>query len=591
MANETSISVSKKSVADLLSSASKNCFLIPEYQRPYAWGEDQINTLFDDLIEYVRADSESEYFLGCIVTYRNGKEQEVIDGQQRLTTLFLLLRALYKKLGSMSDSKPRTYLMARIAPTLWHTNQITGEADHGSTLIESKAIDDNANATLKMILETGETDPKAKDQYSLNYRLLEKRINEYSAEEALNFHLFIAKLLDNVIVLPIKADSQDTALMIFNTLNDRGLNLSDADIFKAKMYKFAGDERSEFVQKWQDLAAQAEHAGQSMQALFYQYMFVLRAKENDRKTTTPGLRKWFAEKEFQRLHSGQVLDDLMQILNVWKVAVNHESIDNEPWSDDENIRQMLDILMDYPNEFWKYPTVIYYLQYHTENDFATQFLMFLRHLTAELVSTFAINSTVNSVKQQVLNLDAEILKSKEPRFDFKDVNIEELSLKLRKPHYRLVRMLLKIIAYHDPEQHDLLPERWEIEHIFPQKWDNMKFPVLSNDEVRAKIDHLGNKIPFEKRLNIRASNGYFSQKRKEYAKSSIAVTLRFGAKHADWDLDNIDTRDVRVTDLILNEFEKWGLNQNGDQSDKPNEPLPTAEQAKQIRNLKELGLI
>lgn len=140
--------------------------------------------------------------------------------------------------------------MNRIAPTLWRTDQITGETDRSSTLIESRAIDDDANATLKMILETGETDPNAKDPYSLNYRLLEKRINDYAAEESLNFHLLIARLLDNVIVLPIKADSQDTALMIFNTLNDRGLSLSDADIFKAKMYKYAGDGREEFVQAW-----------------------------------------------------------------------------------------------------------------------------------------------------------------------------------------------------------------------------------------------------------------------------------------------------------------------------------------------------
>lgn len=591
MADETSIDVSKKSIADLLSSGSKSRFLIPEYQRPYAWGADQINTLFDDLAEYVKANLDSEYFLGCVVTYRNGKEQEVIDGQQRLTTLFLLLRALYKKLEGMSDSKARTNLMSRIAPTVWRTDQITGDADRSSTLIESRAIDDDANTTLKLILETGETDPNAKDPYSLNYRLLEKRINDYAAEESLSFHLLIAKLLDNVIVLPIKADSQDTALMIFNTLNDRGLSLSDADIFKAKMYKYAGDRHEEFVQTWQDLSARAEHAGQSMQALFYQYMYVLRAEENDRKTTTSGLRKWFAEREFQRLRSDRVLEDLDRILNVWKVVINHESIEGEPWSDNEDIRQTLDILMDYPNEFWKYPTVIYYLKHHGENDFSEKFLPVLRHLTAALVSRFTISPAANSVRQQVLNLDAEILKSAEPRFDFKDVDTEELASKLHKPHYRLVRMLLKVIAYHDTEQHGLLPEHWEIEHIFPQKWDDMKFPSLSNDEVKAKLEHLGNKVPFEKNLNIRASNGYFSKKSELYKESSIEVTRRLGVEHSDWNLDDIDTRDEQVTKLILDEFKAWGLNRNGDQTNEPDKPQPTAEQAEQIRHFKELGLI
>ena len=357
------------------------------------------------------------------------------------------------------------------------------------------------------------------------------------------------------------------------------------------MYKYAGDSREEFVQACQDLSVQAEHAGQSMQALFYQYMFVLRAEENDRKTTTPGLRKWFAEKEFQRLRSGRVLEDLDRILNVWRVAINHESIEGEPWSDNEAIRQTLDILTDYPNEFWKYPTVIYYLRHRGEDDLAVRFLTFLRHLATALVSRFAISPPVNSIKQQVLNLDAEILKSKEPRFDFKDVGIEELASKLREPHYRLVRMLLNVIAYHDPEQHGLLPERWEIEHIFPQKWDDMKFPSLSNDEVKAKLEHLGNKVPFEKNLNIRASNGYFSKKSKLYKQSGIAVTRRLGVEHSDWNLDDIDTRDVRVTDLILDEFEAWGLNRNGDQNNKPNKPQPTVEQAEQIRQFREFGLI
>ena len=119
----------------------------------------------------------------------------------------------------------------------------------------------------------------------------------------------------------------------------------------------------------------------------------------------------------------------------------------------------------------------------------------------------------------------------------------------------------------------------------------MKFPSLSNDEVKAKLEHLGNKVPFEKNLNIRASNSYFSRKSKLYKQSGIAVTRRLGAEHSDWNLEDIDTRDVRVTDLILSEFEAWGLNRNGDQSKISVKPRPTAEQAEQIRQLKELGLI
>ena len=85
----TTIEVNKSSVRELLLTGTKEKILIPEYQRSYAWTEDQVITLFDDLVEYTNNQNESSYFLGCIVSFTNeNKEQEIIDGQQRITTLF-----------------------------------------------------------------------------------------------------------------------------------------------------------------------------------------------------------------------------------------------------------------------------------------------------------------------------------------------------------------------------------------------------------------------------------------------------------------------------------------------------------------------
>ena len=100
----TSINVDKRSVKQLLETGKNKRFIIPEYQRPYAWSDEQIQVLFDDLTEYTLNTTEDEnntYFLGTIVSYENdNKEQEIIDGQQRITSLFLLLRAIYTKLES-----------------------------------------------------------------------------------------------------------------------------------------------------------------------------------------------------------------------------------------------------------------------------------------------------------------------------------------------------------------------------------------------------------------------------------------------------------------------------------------------------------
>ena len=63
-------------------------------------------------------------------------------------------------------------------------------------------------------------------------------------------------------------------------------------------------------------------------------------------------------------------------------------------------------------------------------------------------------------------------------------------------HRNTVRMILKIIAYQSQEE--LLPEKWEIEHILPQKWQSSYFPSNSDGEVKELVEHIGNKIPFEK---------------------------------------------------------------------------------------------
>lgn len=73
-------------------------------------------------------------------------------------------------------------------------------------------------------------------------------------------------------------------------------------------------------------------------------------------------------------------------------------------------------------------------------------------------------------------------------------------------------MLLKTLAYE--QQDTLLPSKWEIEHIFPQKWQTNYFPDVSDATIKEKIEHIGNKLPFEKKLNIVAGNGYFGKKKK-----------------------------------------------------------------------------
>ena len=554
----TTIEVNKSSVRELLLTGTKEKILIPEYQRSYAWTEDQVITLFDDLVEYTNNQNESSYFLGCIVSFTNeNKEQEIIDGQQRITTLFLLLRAIHKKLLKMSDSKERDNFIRQIEPAIWIINELTGEADYSTVLIESKVLESGYNQILENILKTGETRKDYSDRYSINYNLIMKLLDDYASNEPLNFYRFIHNILNKTIVFPIKADTQETALTIFSTLNDRGLPLSDADIFKAKIYNKL-DEKSKktFIDKWKSISLRAEMANESIQKLFYYYMFYLRATENDKTTTTPGLRKYYSSNSFEKLFDDNLMNNLDNILEFWEV-VNCREDKNDSWTRNIKILSVLDMLTSYPNEFWKYPVIVYYLKNKNNNHFEGNFLSFLRKLFVNLFRIYTVFPTINVVKASILNLNSSIIHDDYVKFDFKKITDDELKAGLKILHRNAIRMVLKLLAYNNKNQDELLPNNWEIEHILPVKWQPNYFNS-NEDEVNELIETIGNKIPFEKKLNIVASNGYFSKKQEHYKKSKIAITKEMSnTTIKDWKLEEIKKNNSKIIDEIINTFKLW----------------------------------
>ena len=117
-------------------------------------------------------------------------------------------------------------------------------------------------------------------------------------------------------------------------------------------------------------------------------------------------------------------------------------------------------------------------------------------------------------------------------------------------------MVLKILSYN--KQENLLPEKWEIEHILPRKNANSYFLNVKKDIIKEKIEHIGNKLPFEKKLNIQAGNGYFRKKKEKYSESKIVITnqMRHSNK-SEWKLKDIDKRDNEIFSEICNTLDKW----------------------------------
>ena len=598
------INVNKQTILQLLTSGQDIPFVIPEYQRPYSWSDDEIITLFEDLwefsIERMQPDGAKNYFLGCVVSYEENGERQIIDGQQRITSLFLLLRAVFSMLENDDNQTDEVKnFISKIKPALWKENEMTGKEDRSNILLRSEVVTDSGNEILRKILETGVADAKAKDNYSKNYNKFLELYREKAVTSGMQLYHFILALLNYSILLPITADDQETALTIFNTLNNRGLPLSDADIFKSYIYKKLDDSgKKTFIKKWKKLDADATKVGESIQSLFYYHMFYLRAKDKDDKSTTPGVRKYYQDKKHDRL-SIDVIDDLAESLHLWEVVNGRESIDGETWSQNMEIRKVLDCLSSYTNEFWKYPVSIFYMEHKTKPDFEEIFLKFLRKLYVMLITRYLEIPTINAVKVDILKLNVNIINNSHPDFraGFEDKKPEsDDAIKAEKlrtdnliiaPHRNMVRMLLKLLAYQDPSQTDLLPNYWEIEHIFPQTWDS-KYYDLDEKEADEMLEHLGNKLPLEKKLNISASNNYFDKKKSRYVESKIAICRNLGNGSLDeWNLDNIAKNDLKVCAQIKNIFSQWVADYDPKPEEAPQEPLPEAEAM--IKKLQEMG--
>ena len=142
-------------------------------------------------------------------------------------------------------------------------------------------------------------------------------------------------------------------------------------------------------------------------------------------------------------------------------------------------------------------------------------------------------------------------------------------------------------------QSELLPRDWQIEHILPRKWKASFFADVDATYINDMIEHIGNKTPFERILNIIASNGYFAQKQAEYKKSSVEVTkVLVTSISDDWTLGNIEHRDDIISEEIMLLLDKW----NNDYAfimpvNSPVQPIPSPEELEMIKMLKAKGLI
>ncbi|MFK1787848.1 HNH endonuclease family protein [Bacteroides fragilis] len=224
---------------------------------------------------------------------------------------------------------------------------------------------------------------------------------------------------------------------------------------------------------------------------------------------------------------------------------------------EEEAAKYIQCLLAYPNEYWKYPISVFYHRNKTlsSEDFKKAFTPYLKKLMSFMLVRFIESPMVNAVKQYVFNFCVDTWRNGEidcagyqiPN-DFK-TRINAFSSS------RITKSLLLLNAYLFDDKQTLIIGKSEIEHIFPQSWQDTNYNGWEKSDAETHLNMLGNKIIFEKRLNIQAGNNYFGKKKDRYKESKILEVQSLSKlSQNDWLKDDIERRNIRIIERLYDFF-------------------------------------
>ncbi|WP_215902541.1 DUF262 domain-containing protein [Acinetobacter soli] len=238
-------------------------FRIPEYQRPYVWGKDQIAELLQDLSDAMNRDENAQYFLGSMVLQKKTSEKnntkyveyDVLDGQQRLTTLFLLIsviRDLTENEDCLKTCKEILFQKKNLFTNTPERLRVVFDIRQ-----EVKDFIDvyikEGKSTLKVTPSLIQSYGKDTDLSVINMSKNIIQIREYFQEHQ-NFDQFVKFLLNNVLMIYVGSEELDDAFRLFTVMNNRGVKLRSSDILKASNLALVSDneERVKAAKNWEE---------------------------------------------------------------------------------------------------------------------------------------------------------------------------------------------------------------------------------------------------------------------------------------------------------------------------------------------------
>ena len=546
---------------------SDSLYVIPNYQRPYSWTDEQVEKMWEDLWEAFQNEKENDgggedYFLGSIIVSKSKDSDflEVIDGQQRLTTLTILISALKYNFPELNGELDSTMMPSIVTKKTLHNSIFYEDSDRLVFKAHSVYNGDFRDIVIKNDLFTQIKKPTIKQlkDISPKYKFQNTAFifnQKFESPEILNeVGLFANYIYNKVRIIKIVSTNSKFGIKLFQVLNNRGLDLSATDLLKSYLLAEVKEyDQSEFIALWNDLEKLVSQTDNGINDFFTFYLYYNLAS-NPKKSL---------EEELERIFKGK---DSLAIINDIKAFVKAY---NEQIFESEN-KEMY-ALRYLPWEFyWKSILITaLHTQYEEYNELVTSIRKFY-------YSYWLAGDTLSKIKQTSFNL-VKLVKEKKSIIEINQILNDKLvsdnvlnrlkaNIKLDVYNTMWIKSMLLNFEYNSTDESN--PKFIEIkpsihvEHIIPiqhskyEEWSNMPFEYREDT-----LNSISNLTLLSGIKNIEASNNPFTTKINVY---------KGNGKHLDKDgkITSFNITRKIVEDFDSNKFNKeWNLKAANDRSE------------------------
>ncbi len=537
-------------------------FVIPDYQRPYAWTTEQAGELFDDLISAMQDaqgnGSVSQYFLGSIVLIKNDREPKafVVDGQQRLSTLTVLFAALRAAMpqaaGDITD-----FLYKKGKESLGEQNEYRliareEDADFFRTYVQEPG------GIEQLVASTDKVEDSLL-RYRENAALLLERVQKLAAAERNALWRFLAHDCSLVV---ISTPNLEAAYRIFSVLNNRGLDLAPIDILKADILGSirhgAGEEQGRvYARKWSETESEL---GREAFGELFGHIRTIYAKQKQRATLVKEFQEYVSEYKLPITLMDNVLRPYAEVWGFMREA-EFEAIEHA-----ETINDYLSWLNRVDFKDWVPPALVYFKRFRNKPKRLADFLKSLERLTYFLLVTKAgINQRIEVYAALTKEIEAEAFQGDVGTLktvDLSEAQKREFLAALDGDVYRKLprarmALMLRLEALLSDGSKKQTFDHLSLEHVLPQnprtesEWSTW-FP--EDDERESWTHRMANLVPLHIRKNPAAGNYDFAKKKDVYftgkGTSSPFILTNEVRAETQWKPETLAQRQTRLLDIL-----------------------------------------